>query len=91
MWGLTINEAIQCGKVVIGTTAVGAAYELINEYNGRMVEANSVKELRKAIEDLLTSNIFELAVQEDYKIYQKYNYEYSANLLSDILRMYDNC
>ena len=90
-WGLTINEAIQCGKAVIGTTAVGAAYELINENNGRMVKANSVEELRNAIENLVTSNIYELAIQEDYKICKKYNYENSANLLCDILKKYDNC
>lgn len=49
-WGLTLNEAMQFGKPVISTSAVGSAYDLIQSgENGYFIEQNSVDELQKAI------------------------------------------
>lgn len=52
-WGLTVNEALECGTPVVATTAVGAAYDLLDGKNGIMVEENSVDQLAKGIEEIL--------------------------------------
>lgn len=48
-WGLTVNEAMECGLPVIATTAVGAAYDLITNKNGVLIEENNVSQLKNAI------------------------------------------
>lgn len=48
-WGLTINEALECGTPVIATDAVGAAYDLLDGYDGCMIKHSSVNELKEAI------------------------------------------
>lgn len=48
-WGLTVNEALECGTPVIATTAVGSAYDLIDDKNGFLVQENNIDELKKAI------------------------------------------
>ena len=85
VWGLTINEAIQCGKPIIATTAVGAAYELIYEENGIIVEENNISELRNAIESVLSGNVCRAAEVTGQEIFKKYNYENSAEVWRDIL------
>lgn len=72
-WGLTINEAIQFGKPVISTTAVGSAYDLIiNNSNGFQVEQNNVEELKLAIQSYLDDpNRFD---NKSYRIFEKINY-----------------
>ena len=37
-WGLTINEALECNTPVVSTTAVGAAYDMLDGHNGIMVK-----------------------------------------------------
>ena len=45
-----INEALSLNKPVISTTAVGAAYDLIeNDVNGYQIEPDNPEELAKAI------------------------------------------
>lgn len=42
-WGLTVNEALECGTPVIASDCVGAAYDLINEQNGTVFcDRNSI-------------------------------------------------
>lgn len=56
VWGLSVNEALECGTPVIATNAVGAAYDLINDNTGVMISTeNQVEELKKAL-----LNIFKL-------------------------------
>ena len=57
-WGLTLNEALEAGTPIIATTAVGAAYDLIDEENGLIVTENNEKELQTALEKILFSNSF---------------------------------
>lgn len=56
-WGLTVNEAQQFNLPIIATTAVGAAYDLINSKNGIIIEQNNIKELEDALIRLSDSSI----------------------------------
>jgi glycosyltransferase involved in cell wall biosynthesis len=79
VWGLTINEALQCGKVIISTNAVGSAYELINNNNGLMIEENNVNSLKSALISLYDNPLDHKAVKEAAKLLKKYNYETMAS------------
>lgn len=52
-WGLTVNEALECGIPVVVTTAVGAGYDLIDENNGLMVDEQDVQKLKEAMDFIL--------------------------------------
>ena len=78
-WGLTVNEAIQCGKRVIATEAVGSAYDLVNSKNGRIVKAKSGKAIANAIEQLMPQECEISAKIEDDRLLTLYNYKNSAN------------
>lgn len=77
-WGLTINEAIQCGKICIATQAVGSAYDLINEKNGYIALPASVDSLVQAISAALNHRDPLTQVKEDERLMSLYNYENSA-------------
>jgi glycosyltransferase involved in cell wall biosynthesis len=49
-WGLVLNEAMQFGKPVITTDAVGSAPDLIK--NGSIVKNNDVESLYQAIKTI---------------------------------------
>lgn len=78
-WGLTVNEAMQCGKPVIATTAVGAAYDLINGKNGKMIQENNINELVNSLNELLTSENKEKIKEECKNVYEKFNYDNMIN------------
>ncbi len=66
VWGLTINEAIQHGKIVIATEAVGSAYELIeNGVNGYRIEPDNIEQLKDALMMSLDSKMEEKARSKD--------------------------
>ena len=78
VWGLTLNEAIQCGKIIISTDAVGSAYDLINVKNGYLVSSGNVNELFEALKNaILNENLVFEAKNENAKIRKIYN---SANM-----------
>ena len=57
-WGLVINEAMGMSLPIITTTAVGAAYDLIEEgNNGFVVKENNVVELYEAMSRLLNMDV----------------------------------
>jgi glycosyltransferase involved in cell wall biosynthesis len=59
-WGLVVNEAMAFGKPVIGTTAVGSAFDLIvNGKNGFMVEEGNPDELCEALYNILSNDKIE--------------------------------
>ena len=64
---------------------MGAAYELIYEENGIIVEENNISELRNAIESVLSGNVCRAAEVTGQEIFKKYNYENSAEVWRDIL------
>ena len=76
-WGLVLNEAMQFGKPVISTDAVGAAYDLIEEgINGFMVPERDVEALYEAISKVLTDAKLEVKMGlESKRIISRYKYD----------------
>lgn len=71
-WGMVLAEAVSLGKPVVATTAVAAAYDLINEgENGFLIEQNDADMLAEAIEKAVILNKFLVvkASQEKRLIY----------------------
>lgn len=87
VWGLTLNEAVQCGKIIISTDAVGSAYDLIsNGKNGYIVKAGEINELQLAMLDILRDNdLPQKAKLKNKEIFIKYN---SINMASKYI---DGC
>ena len=54
VWGFAVNEAASASKPIVATTAVGAAYDLVqNERNGYMIPDKDPTALFKAIKVIL--------------------------------------
>lgn len=53
IWGLVVNEALGMGIPVVTTDMCIAGVELINGINGKIVPANSPKELAGAIDEII--------------------------------------
>ena len=87
VWGLTINEAINCGKIIIATDAVGSAYDLVNENNGFFVKAGDVESLSAAmIKCVCNDEIKETAILENQRLYEKYNCKNMAQVYIEQVR-----
>lgn len=76
-WGLVLNEAMQFGKPVISTDAVGAAYDLIEDgVNGFMVPEKNVEALHQALSKILSDPAMEERMgRESRRIISGYTYE----------------
>lgn len=76
-WGLVLNEAMQFGKPVISTDAVGAAYDLIEDgINGFMVPERNVDALYKALIRILSDQKLEEKMGiESKRIISRYSYD----------------
>ena len=76
-WGLVLNEAMQFGKPIISTDAVGAAYDLIEDgINGFMVPEKNVEALYKALIKILSDPMLEEKMGvESKRIISRYRYE----------------
>jgi glycosyltransferase involved in cell wall biosynthesis len=76
-WGLVLNEAMQFGKPIISTDAVGAAYDLIEEgKNGFMVAERDADALHKALVRILSNPALEEKMGDESKrIIRRYSYE----------------
>ncbi len=76
-WGLVLNEAMQFGKPVISTDAVGAAYDLIEDgINGFRVPERDVEALYKAMLKILSDKEIEQKMgKESKRIISNYSYE----------------
>lgn len=77
-WGLTLNEALECGTPVISTNAVGAAFDLIDNKNGYLVKNNSVKQLSNVLAKALNKKSFKNRKQ----IMKDYYSKFSVKLMS---------
>lgn len=83
-WGLTVNEALECGLPVIATDIVGSAYDLINAKNGIVVKNNDEIELYNAVKRILSND--ELYISERIKsCYEKYSVKNMAKSFAEIL------
>jgi glycosyltransferase involved in cell wall biosynthesis len=54
-WGLSINEAMACGKAVLVSDHCGAALDLVNELNGRIFKVNQAGDLKAHLHYLLNN------------------------------------
>ncbi|GHN57713.1 hypothetical protein ME804_17530 [Lactobacillus delbrueckii] len=68
-WGLTVNEALECGTPVIATDAVGAAYDLLNGRNGIMIKQADAKALREGIVKVLSKLPDREEIKKEYSKY----------------------
>lgn len=87
-WGNTVNEALQCGCILIATDAVGSAYELINDKNGYIVDAGNSDSLANAISDAVTNRDIQSVKEENERLLRTYNYHNSA---MNFIRIFDKC
>ena len=61
-WGLVVNEAMACALPIISTSVAGCVADLVVDgWNGRVVEAGDIQQLRFAMQQL--ANAPELRVQ----------------------------
>jgi glycosyltransferase involved in cell wall biosynthesis len=76
-WGLVLNEAMQFGKPVVATDAVGAAYDLIkNGENGFIVPEKDVDVLYDSMKEIFLDQDLERKMGEESKrIIQNFTYE----------------
>ena len=83
VWGLTLNEAIEAGKPVISTDAVGSAYDLIEDgLNGFRIKPEDVDALKAAI--IKATQLDKQIVREvDSEIIKKYNTDNMATVFID--------
>jgi glycosyltransferase involved in cell wall biosynthesis len=78
-WGAVINEAMACNSPVISTNMACASYELIkNGYNGFIVKAGDVKQLKDKIEFLLNKKRIEEFGMNSYKIIKNFDHKIVA-------------
>ncbi|WP_025162162.1 glycosyltransferase family 4 protein [Paraclostridium bifermentans] len=74
-WGLTINEAVQYELPIISTDAVGAAYDLIKEENGKMIKEGDQIELEDAISYYMENCENKQIKIKSKEILEKINYD----------------
>jgi glycosyltransferase involved in cell wall biosynthesis len=54
-WGLSINEAMACGKAVLVSDQCGAAVDLVTPNNGRVFKSNHPDDFKKQLKNLLNN------------------------------------
>ncbi len=78
-WGFVVNEAMHCGKPVIATDAVGAAFDMIRDgENGFMVPEKDADALYEAMKKIITTPEMEQKMGEESKriVEQGFRYEH---------------
>ena len=81
VWGLTVVEAVENGKPIISTTAIGSAIDLIVDgENGFLLDAtldeeSFINELSCCIERISKEGIFEKAARYNASLYKKYSFD----------------
>jgi glycosyltransferase involved in cell wall biosynthesis len=89
-WGLTVNEAMQFGKPVIATNAVGAGFDMIiNNTNGFMIEQESKEQLYKALKQIITDDeLYNKMCFESKRMFnEKYNYTYMTEKFVQAIKL----
>jgi len=76
-WGYVVNEAMHCGKPVIATDAVGAAFEMIrNNENGFIVPEKDVNALYVALKKIISNSDLEKKMGIESKKIIESGFEY---------------
>ena len=87
VWGLTINEAIQHGNVVIATDAVGSAYELIKEgINGYRIKPDNIEEIQSALIKALSPECAKTAKIINEEIMKTYCFSNMAEMYINYIK-----
>lgn len=76
IWGLSVNESLEAGVPVVATTAVGAAYDILDDEVGMVVDQGDSEALAKAIiqvADRNTNDNLRCACQNRARIYSVEN------------------
>lgn len=77
-WGLTLNEAVQCKKYIIASSAVGSAYDLITNDNGAIFNQGDIDDLAQKLEEAITKCKDIKVELASNRILKKYNYSQMA-------------
>jgi glycosyltransferase involved in cell wall biosynthesis len=72
-WGLTVNEALECGVPVVVSDVVGAGYDLIDSNNGVIFRNGNIEELAKAIDYVLNKDYDKNKIIRNYMAYSVEN------------------
>lgn len=84
VWGLTLNEALQHGRVLLASHAVGSAWNLIeNGVNGWRFEPENVEDLKSKLSLCLSDNIAISAKIKDQELFKTYCYSNVAKVYLD--------
>lgn len=84
VWGLTLNEALQHGKVILASNAVGSAWDLIEDgVNGFMFEAESISDLQEKLKLCLSDQISLSAREKNLELQQKYCFKNLAKVYGE--------
>lgn len=74
-WGLSINEAMACGKSVLVSDQCGAAVDLVTTGNGRIFKSNEPEDLKRQLKYLLHQPLFlKEAGTRSYEIIHHWNF-----------------
>lgn len=85
-WGLTINEAMACGKPILASNKVGGAVDLvIPGVNGEIFKAGIVGDLKEKLELLLEKEKEGLKImgESSKKIIEQWSFEIQANIIAN--------
>jgi glycosyltransferase involved in cell wall biosynthesis len=89
IWGLVVNEAMSVGKPVIATTAVGSAYDLVeNGVNGFIVPERDIDALYRAMKLVLGSSTLMIRMGKASKerIEKGFTYHHTLQDLSEAIK-----
>jgi len=74
-WGLSINEAMACGKAVLVSDQCGAAVDLVKTGNGRIFKSNEPEDLKRQLKHLLCQPLFlKEAGKHSFEIIHNWNF-----------------
>lgn len=85
-WGLTVNEALECGVPVVASDVVGAGYDLIDSNNGVIFRNGNIRELAQSIDYVLSNNYDKNKIVRNYMM--TYSVENMAHAFNNALK---NC
>ena len=86
-WGLSLNEAMACGKAVVCTDKAGAAVDLISgKMNGIVIHKNQTQELIGLIEFALTDKdvLIKMGCQSE-EVIKDFNFEKVVQTILDLV------
>ena len=87
-WGLTVNEALECGVPVVVSDIVGAGYDIVDSYNGVVFSNGNIEQLAKSIDYVINNDYDKKAIMQSYK---RYSVEEMANSFNEAVNICIKC